>query len=186
MGHYRIVGIFSLYVVYLFQLWGGFTGLSVEGLFFFSFGAYLSIRRFDFFKLFKRIYLYAICVAIPMLMIMVFTYSNNNLVYRYAYRIFSLTGTSSVIGIVAFLQQKNLIRLQPLLTNSSFFVYCAHVIVLSIMLIALGKVLPANQICFTIKYFSAPIITVALLIICYYCLYKWNPKIMSILTGGRE
>ena len=117
---------------------------------------------------------------------MVLTYGNHDELWGYAHRLFTLFGSASTIGIVAFLFERNLLKVKHLLSNSSFFVYAAHgTIVLPIIIFILGKILPANQIFLIIKYFSAPAITIAILVFCYYCLQKWMPRTISVLTGGR-
>ena len=119
-------------------------------------------------------------------MVMVFTYGNNNSAWGYAHRLFTLFGSVATIGIVAMLFQQERIKVHQLLTSSSFFVYAAHgPIVLPIIQFALEKVIPGNQAGLILMYFAAPIITVALLVLCYYYLRKWMPDTLAVLTGGR-
>lgn len=182
-----IVGIVILYIANVLNIWGNVPGFSEEGLFFFSLGAFFSIRRLDFTAICKKHLIIAICVAIPLILAMVYTYGNNNNVWRYARRLFSLFGSAATIGIVVLLFQKGKIQVHQLLSKSTFLVFAAHgTIVLPYIRMALGKVLPSNQIGLIIKYFSAPLFTVALLVLCNYLLSKLMPKTLSVLTGGRE
>ncbi len=179
-------GLLFLYIAYLFHTWKDLPGLSMEGFFFFTFGAFLKIRSINISYFFKKRFIIVTCLAIPTVLIMVFTYGNNNVAYRYAYRLFTLFGSSSIIGFVTLLVQKQKINIHPILLKSSFFVYASHIMVLPYVLISLGNYLPSNQIGLIIKYFLAPIITVIILIVCYYYANKWIPKTLSVLTGGRE
>lgn len=180
------VGLVLLYLAYVFNIWGNVSGLSEEGLFFFSLGAFLSVRRIDFTAICQKHRILAICVAAPLVLAMVYTYGNDDEAYRYVLRLFTLFGSVATIGIVATLFQKGRIQDHPLLSSSSFLVYAAHgTIVLPFFQDILGKVLPYNQIGLIIKFFSAPLLTVVLLVFCYYLLSKWMPKTLSVLTGGR-
>ena len=181
-----IVGLFILYLAYVLDFWIKVPGFSAEGLFFFSLGAYLSLHRMDFTLLFKKCWITATCLAIPLVIAIVFTYGNNDSAWGYTNRLFTLLGTVATVGIVATLFQQERIKVHKLLTSSSFFVYAAHgTIVLPPIKFALEKILPNNQIGLIVSYFVSPFITVALLVLCYYYLRKWMPKTISVLSGGR-
>ena len=182
-----LVGLVLLFVAYVFNLFGSVPGLSKEGLLFFSLGAFLSIRRIDFTAICKKYLNIATCVGVPLVLAMVYTYGNNDEAWGYAHRLFTLFGSATTIGIAAMLLQKGRIQYHQLLSKSSFLVFAAHgTIVLPFFQFVLSKVLPNNQIGLIIKYFSAPLFTVAVLVLCYFFLSKWMPNTLSILTGGRE
>ena len=181
-----IVGLSILYLAYVLNYWIKFPGFSAEGLFFFAMGAYFSIHNIDFTAFFRNHVVISTIIALPFVIMMVLTYGDHDELWGYARRLFTLFGSASTIGIVAFLFERNLLKVKHLLSNSSFFVYAAHgTIVLPIIIFILGKILPANRIFLIIKYFSAPAITIAILVFCYYCLQKWMPRTISVLTGGR-
>lgn len=182
-----VLGLIVLFFSYLFNLWGRVPGLSEEGLFFFASGAYFSIRKIDFTRLCKSHLVIAAFVSIPLLMIMVFTYGNNDVVWRYAHRLFTVSGSCCTIGMATILLQKKTIRNYRLLSGSSVFIYTAHYpVVLSLMQVAFGYLLSGNQMVLLGGYLLAPLCTVTLLIACFYFLNKWMPKTISVLTGGRN
>lgn len=182
----RLFGLILLYLTYFFKVWVDWSGFSVEGFFFFSLGAYFSIYRIDFTSLFKRYWIIALSISVPLLLIMTCTYGINSSIYRYSCRLFTLSGTICTFGIVALLFQNKLIKVHGFLSNSSFFIYAAHgPIVLPMVIFALWKVLPSSEIGLVILYFLTPILTISILLICYYYLSRWMPKTMAILTGGR-
>ena len=181
-----IVGLIILFAAYVMFFLLNRPGLFMNGLFFFTLGAYLSIRKIDFTELFKRWRIAAACVAVPLLITIFFSFSNYPKVWEISHRVFTLFGSVATIGIVASLLEKGLLKVRPLLSNSAFFVYAAHgTIVLPLMQSVLGKILPANQIGLIIRYFTAPLLTIILLVLCYWCLNRWLPKTTAVLTGGR-
>lgn len=181
-----IIGLAILYLAFVTNIWLNVPGFSAEGLFYFSLGAYLSIHRIDFTEVCRKYLAIAACLAVPLLLVMVFTYGNHQDVWGYARRCFTLFGATATIGTVARLFQNGKIRVHPLLSKSSFLVYAAHgSIVLPFMQFVLGSVLPYNQFWLIIKYFSVALLTVALLVACYWLLSRCMPKTLSVLTGGR-
>lgn len=181
-----IVGLVLLYLAFVFNIWGNVPGFSEEGLFFFSLGAFLSVRKIDFTTICQKHLLISICVAVPLVLAMVYTYGNYDEAWGYAHRLFTLFGSVATIGIVATLFQKGRIQYHQLLSKSSFLVYAAHGrIVLPIFQYVFGKVMPNNQIGLIINYFSASLCTIAVLVLCYFFLSRWMPKTLSVLTGGR-
>lgn len=183
----RVIGLIVLYFAYLFNLWGKVPGLSEEGLFFFASGAFLSIQKIDFTRLCKSHLVLTAFVSIPLLITMVFTYGNNDFVWRYAHRLFTVSGSSCTIGMATVLIRKKAIGDYPLLPRSSVFIYTAHYpVVLSLMQVAFGYLLSRNQTELLCGYLLAPLCTVTLLVACFYYLNKWMPKTVSVLTGGRN
>lgn len=181
-----VIGLSILYLAYVLNYWIRVPGFSAQGLFFFAMGAYFSIHNVNFTAFFRNHVVISTIIAFPFVIMMVLTYGCHNELWGYACRLFGLFGSASTIGIAAFLFERKLLKVKPLLSNSSFFVYAAHgTIVLPLISSILGKILPTNQICLIIKYFSAPAITIAILVFCYYYLHKWMPRTISTLTGGR-
>ena len=181
-----IVGLAVFYALYFLDFLPAIPGLSAEGLFFFILGAYFATRRIDFTALYKKIKIPALVFACPLVIAMVMTYGNQDDLWGYARRLFTLFGSASVIGIATSLFDRRRIKLNALLSNSSFFVYAAHgTIVLPIMQFLLGKALPVNQLGLTLCYFAAPLLTIVVLVLCYHYLCKWMPGTASVLTGGR-
>lgn len=180
-----VTGLVLLYSAYFIQLWK-VPGLSLEGLFFFTLGAFLAIRRIGFIDFFKQHWVVATFIAAPLVLVMVLTYGNYNTTYEYSKCLFTLFGSSCTIGIVSLLIQKQRIKVHSLLSESTFFVFAMHgTIVLPQIYETLSKVLSGSQVGLLVIYFSAPLLTIVLSVIIFYFLSNWMPKTMSILTGGR-
>lgn len=183
----RIVGIILLYIAYVLLIGIRIPGFSLEGAFYFAVGAYLSIHKIDFTALCRKHLVMAGCVAIPLVLVMVFSFGNYDDAWEHTRRLFTLFGSAATIGLVVMLFQKEKIQVRPLLSQSSFFVYAAHgTIVLPYVGKALERLLPGNQFWLIIQYFSTTLLTVAILVLCYYLFSKWTPKTTSVLTGGRS
>ena len=79
-------------------------------------------------------------------------------------------------------------RLLPrLLTQSTFFVYLAHTIMItgvssSVMRKIFGE---ENVLSLSISYLLAPILTVTICVVSYWILKKYLPKLCGIMTGER-
>ena len=182
-----IVGLVILYLAYILVLWKNVPGFSAEGLFYFSLGAYLSIHGIDFTAKCRKHLVIAACVSVPLVLAMVYTFGNNDDAWEYLRRLFTLFGSAATIGIVALLFQRERIQVRQLLTRSSFFVYAAHgTIVLPYVGKALDRILPYNQFWLIINYFSSALLTIAILVLCYWLFSKWIPETTSVLTGGRS
>ena len=182
----NFIGLILLFILYFFEKNPTCPGLSAEGFFFFSWGAFFSIRRLDFTEPFRKHWIVATCLAVPFLIMMVLTYGNNDDLWEYARKGLALFGCPATIGIVSLLFERKRLKVHHTLSNSSFLIYAAHArIVLPIVEGALGKMAPRSPLGLIVSYFAEASITVAILVLCYYCLSKWTPKSFSFITGGR-
>lgn len=181
-----IVGLSVLYLLYVFQYWIEIPGFSSEGFFFFALGAYFSIHNIDFTVFFRNKIVIVTVIACLLFILRTLTAGYHDVLYGYVHRLFKLFGSASTIGVVAFLFERNLIKVNPFLSTSSFFIFAAHEpILLPGIRTVLSGFLPANQIGLIVRYFSAPAISIAILVLCYYCLRKLMPRTTSVLMGGR-
>ncbi len=182
----KIWGMIVLYAIYVIELWSWVPGFSAEGLFFFTLGAFFSTNQIDFISFSKKYWLYATPFACGLLIAIVLSKGNDEIMWGYYRRLFTFFGSIATIGLVAKLMEGGKIEVNKKLSNSSFFVFAAHgTIVLPLMQLITGRLLPINQFGLIVKYFTAPLLTVILLVIVYSLLSKWFPKLMAILTGGR-
>jgi surface polysaccharide O-acyltransferase-like enzyme len=180
----KLIGLLIIYLAFVLGVhypWVTFF----QGLFYFSLGAYFSIFSCDFTEFFEKYRIFTTCIAIPLLVIIVLTYGNSNILCGYAVSLFSFFGTSSLIGIVTILIKKKKVKVNRLLSNSSFFIFAAHYIMLPIVMNGFNIVFPMNQYCLIVKYFTISSTLVAFLVFIYLIMSKMMPKTTSVLTGGR-
>ena len=74
-----------------------------------------------------------------------------------------------------------------ILTQSTFFVYLAHTILITSKSIGVMRKIvgEGNALSLSIGYFLAPILTVTICVVGYWILKRYLPKFCGILTGER-
>ena len=129
----------------------------------------------------------SVTLAIPLLIMMVLSYGNHPALWEYSHRLFTLAGSVAVIGCTTGLYEAHHIRTNQFLSNSAFFIFAAHgTIALPVIQSCLRKLLPSTQsFALIIKYITAPLLTVLLLLLCYKAGTRLLPKTFRILSGGR-
>ena len=180
----KIMGLLLLYIAY--QLCQGTAVvLWLEGLFFFSFGAYYSICMKDYYQCFTKFRSIPAIVCLLLLIAIVFTYSDFSVIYEVCRRLLTLIGTVAVIAIVGKYVDNGQLKVKHVLSESSFLVYAAHGLILPYLLFAMRRTLPQTQLIFILDYFIAPLLTITLLVFAYKLLNRLMPKTSAILLGGR-
>ena len=180
-------GILILGIIWIL----GFREFSIPGsmaLFFFGTGAYFGIFKIDFAQIFGKItlsYLY------PLLLICD-VFSKNWEYNEYLHRITVVLGIVFFVKMVISLLSKYAIKLAPILAASSFFIYAFHEPyydqirkVLFRFILPLSKDAFILDIQMSIYYILIPIIYTFILVIIYFLLFRYLPRIASILSGGR-
>lgn len=164
---------------------GGYLRMFVKGFFFFSFGAYFSIRKISIVPLLQKLK-YSPIVYLLLALLDVLTL---DLVWHeYVHEIGMWVGVISVTYLFMKLTELNKIEIYPNIVSSSFFIYALHCFIVG----PLGKVIflklnipDNNPTAMLLLYFSIPVFTV---IICYY-IYKLLKTVLPAsyvyLTGGR-
>lgn len=177
----RIFGIVILFLLYFFNYWTTLPGFEATGFFFYSLGALISISQLDMPDLCRKIRLPTAIAAVPLLLLMILSHGHNPPLWEYTHRIFALIGSISTIGIVTHFIDR--IKVSDFLSKSAFFVYAAHgTIVLPLVQHILRRLLPSSLV---IQYLSAPLLTIGILLLCYWLLTLYMPRITKILVGGR-
>lgn len=178
------MGLMLLYISY--QLCQGTVAvLWLEGLFFFSFGAYYSIYMKDFYQCFTKFRSIPAIVCVLLLIAIVFTYSDFPVIYEVCRRLLTLIGTVAVIAIVGKNVDNGQLKIKNVLSKSSFLVYAAHGLILPYLLFAMRSTLPQTQLVLIFDYFIAPFLTIIFLVFAYKILNRLMPKTSAILFGGR-
>lgn len=183
LGYYFIIILGVLwYIAPPFNL--GHTYLLLNAFFFFSWGAFYSINKIDFVTVFRKLSfapLFYVLIAITDVLTKKEQYNN------YIHMAGILVGIVAIVIIVAYLLDKNKIRVNYFLTNASFFVFALHCLFLN----ELGKVIfklinkPTSSCFWVLFYFLVPVITIYVCLGIYKILKKYFPKMVKVLTGGR-
>jgi surface polysaccharide O-acyltransferase-like enzyme len=157
---------------------------SLEGLLFFSVGAYLgSIQK----SLFSLDHFGVIVIGLYLVLAVVDALTINQVFNPYLHKVSIMLGVSSALFSTKFVaQNEGLKSLIIRLTGVSFFVYAAHEPLLTILKKILYRILSPDSAFTTLfLYFLIPITTIICTIVAYAALARVAPKFVSIITGGR-
>ncbi len=155
-------------------------GLSFQGLLFFSFGAFFSIKRVKFVDVMRPLKWGGLLFA-------VFSWQIDSANLMYAGLI--VFTVSMVTRFLERRKQQGKVRL-PLpttLTDAAFFVFAYHTIVQGgiLFLLKCGVIIPHNALeAFTIYLFS-PLVMLTIGVALHRLLSKIAPRILSVYCGGR-
>jgi len=154
-------------------------------IFFFSWGAYYGINKINFVSCFRRIkyapliYLIVACVD---------TITKGSEVNRYFHIVSILLGMISAVIVVSYLIERDKIKMNSLLTKSSFFIFALHYLIINPLgyktfrLFNMTGDNPYAMLCF---YFGVVTETVVICLVLYILLNRFMPKVCKVLCGGR-
>lgn len=182
-SRYYAVAILGL--IYLLFIGFPFVLVSPTGLFFFSAGAAFSMSGKDFLETFKKFKQPSIILSLIFL-VLAFAITNpiwNDLVYR----LFVISTVVTIFNLTAGLYDAGRIKPIKLLTDSSFFIYASHaVLITEISNFLLWRTLPITaEWMLVLKVFLRPAVTVGICLLIFVVMRKICPKILGLLTGGR-
>jgi hypothetical protein len=152
-----------LTVLYLSGVCAFIPGLSAYAVYFFTFGAFLSIRKMDLIASLKRVelssYMLSILLAISMLLTFhTFAFSSLMLCFR-------LTGAIAVFCLASRILATTSRRLPSVACDSSYFIYLAHyVFFFSFLDTAFFSFFGTSIPALSIHYLLSPIMKVAILV----------------------
>lgn len=152
-----------LTVLYLSGVCAFIPGLSAYAVYFFTFGAFLSIRKMDLIASLKRVelssYVLSILLAISMLLTFhTFAFSSLMLCFR-------LTGAIAVFCLASRILATTSRRLPSVACDSSYFIYLAHyVFFFSFLDTAFFSFFGTSIPALSIHYLLSPIMKVAILV----------------------
>jgi len=179
-----VLGVIWYIIKPLFLQEGGYPVLFFTAAFFFSFGAYFSIKKVNFIDYMRKAqffpYLYFVFVIA------------DTLTKKYDYNIYIheagiLIGVVSAIIITSVLLEKRKVTVNMTLSNCSFFVFALHTLIMSDVATALLTIFhfSGNTYSMLLLYFMVPTITILICILAFIFLKRYIPKVCNILTGGR-
>ena len=185
----RHIYIICLTCLFLLRLWPDIHGISLTAIFFFSLGSEFSIRKRNFVVDMYKIsnitnILFAVLLAI-ILMQCLHIYIMDFSVFP----LFLVVGVVFLFNLTSSYVRRNISKKNNL-SKYSFFMYCAHhvlLIGLSIKIVDKFLIVVENE---TLKQLLALLITPILLIFICIMLYKviqrFMPSVLKILTGERS
>lgn len=173
--------MFVFTVLYLSGVCAFIPGLSAYAVFFFTLGAFLSIRKRDLIENLKRFewpgYGLSIIFAISMLL----TYHTS--VFSSLMLCFRLTGAIAVFCLASRILSTTGRRLPSPISDSAYFIYLAHyVFFFSFIDTAFFSLFGTSTMSLSIHYLLCPLLKVAIFVGAYYVYRNFFIKISSTST----
>lgn len=180
-------GILLLTILFLLRIWPTIT-LSQLSVYFFSLGAFYSIRRKDF-QAPITVKAFAYIVTAGILSAFLLLGGSENSIGWQLTPLFTLAGTFSVFFLTATLVDRRPdVQLPALLGNSSFFVYALHIefaLPIGFLIAKTITLHSTNPVVLIVRYFLTPVIIYAICVSIYWMLRRFCPKVLSLFTGNR-
>lgn len=141
-------------------------GVSACSVFFFTLGAFLSIRGYDLVVAMRRVAVPAYVLAVLLAAGMVLTYGQA--VFSSLMLGFRLSGAVVVFCVAARVLGATRRRLPLVVCRSAYFVYLAHyVFFMSFVDSALFGLMGTGTVALCVHYVAAPLLKAAILLLCY-------------------
>lgn len=161
---------------------GSYLGMVVDTCFYFSWGAYYSINKKNFVLEIRKLkfvpYIYVPMAIADTLL--------NGLYLPLHYCSIPLGAITAVI-FMSYLLEKGFVKVHPLLSESSFFVFAMHMTFMWEFGKAVFMILHLENEPFTLLVFFFSVVTLTILICLatYVLLKRYLPSVCNLLTGGR-
>jgi len=159
-----------------------------KGLWFYTFGAWLSINGKD---LVNTIYPWrwpAALISIAILCVLPYTYNTHFPVYQHLLDLFTISGCVCALALTSMGIKHGLFHVHPFLTKSAFFIFAAHGILIlgDFAKYFMLHITPVrNDLYYCCDLFFRPVLAVLICLGLFYILNRWTPKLSRILIGAR-
>ena len=189
--HFLPVLLFGM--CYFTRLFIPVHGVSATCFFWFSLGAWFSIRGENMVVRLSRYRLPAIVVALLAIVPLVWYngrkgdgLSPNPQWVHYLYYTYVVAAVLSLVGIAAGLLRQGRVKVHRGLARATFFIFLAHPFVLTYV----GRVVNhfVRDTCYPLMilaYLFRPLMAVALCLLIYRLLERYMPRLLAVVTGGR-
>ena len=155
-----------LTIIYLSGICAFIPGLSAYAVYFFTAGAFLSIRKMDLLETFRRFEWPAYVLSLMLAVTMMLTY--HTAVFSSLMLCFRLTGAVAVFCLASRCLSATPRRLPAVVCDSAYFIYLAHyVFFFSFIDTAFFTILGTSTTTLSIHYLLAPLLKVFILTIIY-------------------
>jgi surface polysaccharide O-acyltransferase-like enzyme len=161
---YWLMGLLT--ILYLSGVYAFIPGLSAYAIYFFTFGAFLSIRKKDLIVSLKRVEIPAYVLSIILAITMLLTY--NTPVFSSLMLCFRLTGAIAVFCLASKILSTTTKRLPSVVSDSSYFIYLSHyVFFFSFIDIAFFAIFGTSIPALSLHYLLAPFLKITILTTIY-------------------
>lgn len=180
------LGIILLGGLWTFNLGFDHAGFSISAFFFFTFGAWFSIRKHDFTADFRPFRWSSTLLYLALALLDLWLIINKSTDYPYIHNLGILAGIVAVVSWISYGIERNNLHSNKILTQSSFFVYAYHGLPALLAVKCWVKFLsPMNEWTMVAGFFVLPFLLVGIGIGIYTVLRKYLPTFTAVITGGR-
>mgnify|MGYP002624468331 CR=1 FL=1 len=171
-----------LTVLYLSGVCAFIPGLSAYAVYFFTFGAFLSIRKKDLVASAKRFEWPAYLLSLILAMAMMLTY--NTPIFSSIMLCFRLTGAIAIFCLASRLLSSTTKRLPSVVCDSAYFIYLAHyVFFFSFIDTAFFTLFGTSVPALSLHYLLAPLLKAALFVSIYIIYRKLIMKYIKLFKN---
>ena len=183
----RVWGLLILLFCYVSAVPIG-SSLSTTSLFFFGAGAYMNMNQVNLPQLAwrYRYLVWTVTIVLWIVTVMAVGYdAYGNPKFSLISPFFVLAGIMAMMALAAVAVKKGH-RIPALLSNSTFFIFVAHALLLEVSYNIFKSLLGnGNVLMLILRYFLAAILPVVICVLLYWLLRKFTPRLCGILTGQR-
>lgn len=168
-----------------------FSGVSsaLEGLLFFTSGAFFRIKGIDVLKSFSAVRIPALVLSLLLLICLIPSYNGAPEIYRICKGLFVITGTITTFNLVSSGISGGQLKTNALLTSASFFIFATHGILIlhDFARFIVMHILPGEgEWWYCAELFLRPGIAIGICLMLFILLDKICPSILKVLNGGRR
>ena len=179
--------VFLLAALFLTDIWIPISGFGIKATFFFTWGSLFSIRRKTFLETFRRLNIPIVILFIAGLVLIPFLWDKDKQIFNLVIRLFIIIAIMFCVNTVSQLLEKGVVQTNSKLTASSFFIYCAHMVIIASAVMWAIIALPFRSGAMrTILFLAGAIVIFLICHFIYIFLERYCPSVASILTGGRN
>ncbi|MCR5462965.1 MAG: acyltransferase [Bacteroidales bacterium] len=179
------LGIYWIIICFAVSL---ILGPKMDGVLFFSAGAYFQSNGYDILKVFHRYSIPSYILSLPLLIAILLSYQQQHIYFVFR-GFFLVVGIITIFNLVATGLKTGWLSEHPFLCKSSFFIFAAHNI---LVLHAISHYIVLHLIPFSwgelyncIDLFLRPTIALVICLGLFWTMSKLTPRTLRLLTGGR-
>ena len=183
--HLHLASLLLFGAIYYLDLWPNYGGVSTIGLWYFTLGAWFSIKDIDIIRSTRLLSPSSFILMIPIgLFIMCFPdyEASVRIPAQHIYIILGMIVAINVANLWCYISQP-----KKLFAESSFFVYAAHTIVLLPLSSLLAKVaVRVDSFDQALLFFILPFTATGICLLAYKLLVRFVPRYHYLLTGHKS
>lgn len=173
--------------LYVMVLWPPVEGLSLSAVFFFTVGAWMGLTRRNLVVEAGRMRTVSYVVTPLLLLALMLLQGAPVRLGSLLTPLYVISGSCALVNVAAASVRRFPLLVPRVCSQSSFFIYAAHTLLLLKLMGALAaRLFPGEAPAFyLLRYFATPLLTVAVCVGVYALLRAVAPRLLSLFTGDR-